>query len=91
MSELSECFWVIASHSLLLFQSFFVGFGFFCRSCFFSKKIFEICVISNLCFVKSVDTFRGIFQHPFRVLYQFFYGFDCVLKLHIVFVVRFLF
>ena len=57
----------------------------------FKYILLSFCAVSNLCFVKSVDASCGIFQHSVCVLYQFFNGFDCVLKLDIVFVVRFLF
>ena len=56
----------------------------------FSYVLLSFCAVSNLCFVKSVDAFHGIFQHFICVLYQFSNGFDCVLRLDIVFVVRFL-
>ena len=70
----------------------FCWFRVFLSFLFLFKYIFlNFCAVSNLCFVKSVNIFRGIFQHFVRVLYQFFYGFDCVLRLDIVFVVRFLF
>ena len=70
----------------------FCWFRVFLSFLFLFKNIFlNFCAASNLCFVKSVDASRGIFQHFICVLYQFSNGFDYVLKLDIVFVVRFLF